>query len=284
MKNILVPIDFSKNSKHAANYALMVAKQLNAHITFLYINAPSIVPEYNLPPGMDQYLSQNQLEAINDLQEFVADVIKTSKLPADRFSQKTEIGFISERIIETAQSIKANLIIMGTKGVSDNFDRWIGTTSQKVMKISECPVWIIPEKASINFPKKFVYAADFQKDELSTKHKIINIVSLFNAKCNVIHVIESRENTKDKNVEILIEPLIKNIENDNISIVNSKGTDTIDGLKSYLKANPTDVLILAHYEKPFLLNIFQPSVTKHFVQNATLPILVISKNNNLFMD
>lgn len=282
MKNILVPIDFSKNSKHAANYALMVAKQLNANITFLYVNMPSIVPEYNLPPGMEQYLSQNQLDAINNMQEFVADFIEKSKLPAERFSQKTEIGFISEKIIEIAKSTKASLIIMGTKGVSDNFDRWIGTTAQKVMKIAECPVWIIPEKASIDFPKKFVYAADFQKDELSTKHKILNIIKYFDAKCNVIHIMESWENTKDKNVEISIEPLYKNIENDNIEIVNTKGKDTIDGLKSYLKANPADVLILAHYEKPFLSKIFETSITKHFVQNATLPILVISKDNNLF--
>lgn len=37
MKNILVPTDFSENSKCAFNYALELAEQLNAAITVVHI-------------------------------------------------------------------------------------------------------------------------------------------------------------------------------------------------------------------------------------------------------
>ena len=75
MKTILVPIDFSKSAKHAAKYAAMVAKQLNANITFLHIYAIPIVSEYNLPPGVEQYIHQNQLDAEVQLQEFINQFI-----------------------------------------------------------------------------------------------------------------------------------------------------------------------------------------------------------------
>jgi nucleotide-binding universal stress UspA family protein len=282
MKTILVPIDFSKNAKHAADYALMVAKQTNAKLCFLYVNAPPLVPEYNLPAGMEQYLAQNQLEAIENMSQFVTDFTKKSKLPADRIDHKIEYGFTAEKIVNVAETIGASLIVMGTKGVSDAFDQWIGTVAQKVMKISNCPVWIIPDKISVHYPKKFIYAADFEKDELSTKHKIYNFVKLFDAECKIVHLVEKADDFENPQILVLQEKLEEDGKNKDTKTTYINETNIVDGLDSFIKANKPDVLVLAHYEKSFLTKIFEKSVTKYFVQKANLPILIVHKDDNLF--
>ncbi|MES2796143.1 MAG: universal stress protein [Bacteroidota bacterium] len=284
MRTILVPIDFSKSAKHAAKYAAMVAKQLNANITFLHIYAIPIVSEYNLPPGVEQYIHQNQLDAEVQLQQFVNEFVGYSKIPADRISQRIDYGFIAEKVVDISKKEKASLIIMGTKGISDAFDRWIGTIAQKVMNISDCPVWIIPEEAPIKFPQQFVYAADFKADELNTQHKIWNLIQLFDAKCNVLHINKNHETHDDAGLEMEVEPLKIGAGDKFLSIRNIKGKSIIEGLETFIKSSKPDVLILAHYDKPFLTKIFEPSVSKHFVQEAKLPILIISKNKNLFFD
>lgn len=276
MKMLLVPIDFSKNAKHAAKYAALVAKQLDASITFLYVQNPPLVPEYNLPPGIEQYLAQNQQEAINNMETFVADFIEDSKLAPHKVLHKITTGFIAEKIVAIAQEIKANMIIMGTKGVSDAFDRWIGTAAQKVMNMAECPVWIIPQNANIHFPKKFIYASDFENDETTTKHKINNIIQLFDATCELVHITENPNTFAKSKMEAIVEQLA---ENNKFSIRTLNGNNVAEALNSYIKIYSPDVLVLAHYTKTFLEKIFEPSITKYFVQEAKLPLLVVNKND-----
>lgn len=273
---LLVPIDFSKNAKHAAKYAALVAKQLDASITFLYVQNPPIVPEYNLPPGIEQYLAQNQQDAINNMETFIADFTKDSKLHAHKILHKIVFGFIAEKIVSIAEEINANMIIMGTKGASDAFDRWIGTAAQKVMEMAQCPLWIIPQNANIHFPKKFIYASDFENDETTTKHKINNIIQIFDATCELVHINENPNTFAKNKMEAIVEQLA---ENNKFSIRTVVGKNVEEALNSYIKIYTPDVLVLGHYSKTFLEKLFEPSLTKYFVQEAKLPLLVVNKND-----
>ncbi len=42
---------------------------------------------------------------------------------------------------------------MGTKRVANLFDKWLGTNTQIVLELAECPVWVIPQNAPLNYPK-----------------------------------------------------------------------------------------------------------------------------------
>ena len=99
MKKILVPTDFSENSKCAFNYAIELAKHLKAEITVVHIYHPSI-------NNMNEFMiiTDNELEAISRklLDEFVKDNKSKSQKEvtvANRIEQKLEIGFVTEKLI-----------------------------------------------------------------------------------------------------------------------------------------------------------------------------------------
>lgn len=85
------------------------------------------------------------------------------------------------------------MIAIGTKGITNEFDKQIGNISQKVKNIAECPVWVDPEKVSLIYPKAIFYAADLIGEEEEAVKKLLAIAKPLDANCDVVHIHENFE-------------------------------------------------------------------------------------------
>jgi nucleotide-binding universal stress UspA family protein len=277
MKTILFPTDFSNNAIHASEYAGMVAKRMNANVVLLNVYTVPTISEYQLPNEIENFINQNKREAQTNLEEFTKLFLKNTGLQPERVSTRVEYGYVSDKIVDTARGMQADMIVMGTKGASDFLDRWLGTNAQKVMKHSDCPVWIIPQKALIHYPQNFLYAADFQEDELLATHKVKQLAEPFGAKCNVVHIHDYFEVNVGHRIEATAHQIGDVFEDDAVSVKTLHRANIIEGLETYIRTHKPDVLALAIHEKSFFDGIFDTSITKHFVQEAHLPILTFKK-------
>lgn len=277
MKTILFPTDFSSNALHASEYAGMVAKRINAQVVLLNVYTIPTISEYQLPNEIENFINQNKRDAQAKLKDFTEIFLKNTGLLPDSVSTRVEYGYVSEKIVDTARALQADLIVMGTKGASDFLDRWLGTNAQKVMKHAECPVWTIPQKAMIHYPQNFLYAADFQEDEVLATHKVMEIAELFGAKCNVVHVHDYFEMNVGHQIEATVHQLNDAFEEEPVSVKSLHRANIIEGLETYIHTHKPDVLALAIHEKSFLNGLFETSISKYFVQNAHLPILTFRK-------
>jgi nucleotide-binding universal stress UspA family protein len=277
MKTILFPTDFSRNAVHASEYAGMVAKRMNAKIVLLNIYAVPTISEYQLPNDIENFINLNKTEAQAKLEEFTKVFLKKTGLSPDRVSTRVEYGYVADKVIDTARALQADMIVMGTKGASNFLDRWLGTNAQKVMKISDCPVWIVPQKALIHYPKNFLYAADFQEDELLATHKIMEMAEPFGAKCEVVHVHDYFEMNVGHQIEETVHQLNDEFEEESVTVKSLHRGNIIEGLETYIHTHKPDVLALSIHEKSFLNGLFETSISKYFVQNAHLPILTFKK-------
>jgi nucleotide-binding universal stress UspA family protein len=278
MKTILFPTDFSANALHASQYAGMLAKSFNANVVLLNVHTIPSVSEYQLPYEIDSLIKFNQKKAEDNLRDFAVHFLQITHLAADRVSQKVEYGFPNEKITETAETIHADMIVMGTKGANNLFDKWLGTHSQEVMKEAKCPVWIIPKNAPINYPQNILYAADFKEDEVVATQKVLSFCSPLGAKCKVVHVHDYFEINVGHSIEEMVKYLENEFENvDDVSFINLKRANIIEGLETYIKTHKPDVLAMALSEKSFFEKLFDSSITKHFVQGSHLPMLIFKK-------
>lgn len=277
MKTILFPTDFSNNAIHASEYAGMVSKRMNAKVVLLNVYTIPTVSEYQLPNEIENFINQNKREAQTKLDEFTRIFLKNTGLQSDKVSTRVEYGYVSDKIVDTARALQADMIVMATKGATDFLDRWLGTNAQKVMKHSDCPVWIVPQKALIHFPQNFLYAADFQEDELLATHKIMEIAEPFGAKCKIVHVHDYFEMNVGHQIEATVHQLNEVFEEEDISVKSLHRANIIEGLETYIRRQKPDVLALAIHEKSLFDRIFDTSITKHFVQEAHLPILTFKK-------
>ena len=277
MKTILFPTDFSDNAVHASEYAGMIAKRMNANVVLLNVYTIPTVSEYQLPNDIENFINQNKREAQANLEEFTKTFLKSTGLQPDKVSTRVEYGYISDKIVDTARAMQADMIVMGTKGATDFLDRWLGTNAQKVMKHANCPVWIIPQKALIHYPQNFLYAADFQEDELLATHKVKELAEPFGAKCMVVHVHDYFEVNVGHRIEATAHQIGDVFDEDIVSVKTLHRANIIEGLETYIRTHKPDVLAMAIHEKSFFDAIFNTSITKHFVQEAHLPILTFRK-------
>lgn len=277
MKTILFPTDFSENATHASRYAGMLAKLYDANLVILHVHHIPMVPESNHSFEVRNAISLNEKGAMEDLEIFTKKFMEDSNLPSERIIQRIEYGFPAEKIVEIADSIKADLIVMGTKGASDMLDKWLGTHAQEVMKTAKCPTFTIPKKVPIDYPQRILYAADFKEDEIAATEKLLNVAKPLGATCKVIHIHEYFEPNVGHIVEETIKELEKKFENEDVTIQQIHRSDIIEGLEAYIKTYKPDVLAMAIHEKSFLSNIFNTSITRHFIQEAQLPMLTFKK-------
>jgi nucleotide-binding universal stress UspA family protein len=236
-----------------------------------------MVPENPMAYEAQSAIESNKQEAILDLEKFASAFISNAHLHPERVSQRVEYGFPADKIVEVANEIKADMIVMGTKGASDFLDKWLGTNAQKVVKEALCPVWIIPSHTHIKQPQKIMYAADFKENETTATQYFLELVKPLETINKVIHINDFFEQNTESVVHEKVNSLREEFKDDNILIRNIKREDIIEGLETYINTFKPNVLALAVHEKSFLERIFETSVTKHFVQEAKLPILTFRK-------
>lgn len=136
--NILIAIDFSENSTYAFDCALMLARQFNAKLTVMHvINEPIDLRGFYVP-----HISFEQLE--KEIEVGAADMMEKfcREKMGDYGNYATSIvtGIPCEEIISMARKIDASLIVVGTHGRTGLDHIIFGSTAERVVRNSPCPV------------------------------------------------------------------------------------------------------------------------------------------------
>ena len=140
-EKILVAIDFSENSDYAFDYALTLAQQFNAELTILHvINEPVDLRGFYVP-----HISFEQLEreiesgATSMMEKFCQEKMKDFK----NYQTGIVTGIPHEEIIRKAQDTGSSLIVIGTHGRTGLDHLIFGSTAERVVRGSFCPVLTI---------------------------------------------------------------------------------------------------------------------------------------------
>ncbi len=138
--NILFCTDFSENSHHAFTYALDLAKTYKSSLLILHVTPPPVHPEQlsiYLPPEKLEELKKFQKDEVNHLlKEYYLK--KLSHFRNFRVVFKEGEPFVE--IIRMARKESAGLIVMGTHGRTGLDHVFFGSTAEKVVRKSPCPV------------------------------------------------------------------------------------------------------------------------------------------------
>lgn len=141
IKNILAPLDFSACSKGAFEAAIAWAKHFAAtvHVLHAYHVPPIVLPDGGFA------LSQ-ELNAKIDAASQTALRVYLEQYASTGVTLKAHVHQAEplEAILDVAEEVDADLIVMGTHGRSGVSRALLGSVAQKVLRASPVPVLIVP--------------------------------------------------------------------------------------------------------------------------------------------
>ena len=144
VRRILCPVDTSDFSRRAVQHAAALAGWYAAEIAVLYVRPVSITPALwfgapvALPPDAD-----GRDQAIAAVREFVADAAGAIPVHA-----MVTDGPVVDEIVRVAGELPADLIVMGTHGLT-GFERLLlGSITEKTLRKAPCPVLTVPRHAA----------------------------------------------------------------------------------------------------------------------------------------
>ncbi len=140
IQTILVPIDFSPDANEALVYAMDLAKAFKARIHLLHVYqlgalAPAPHP-YIFPPEVLMGVRDAAAARLEGIRmRASADGVESS---ADLLPGSPSVG-----IVETAEKVSADLIVMGTRGLSGLRHVMLGSVAERTLRHAPCPVLIV---------------------------------------------------------------------------------------------------------------------------------------------
>lgn len=144
IQRILCPTDFSEFAKGALEQAIVLGRRYEAEIVSLNV-IPTLLPpaagsSVALPPQSDARARQGALDQLARITE-----------PCRAAGLKTRLevreGSVANAIVELAEALPADLLVMGTHGVG-GFERlMLGSVTERVLRRASCPVLTVPRRA-----------------------------------------------------------------------------------------------------------------------------------------
>ena len=269
MKTVLMLTNFSETSRKAITSYLKIHSQLQNDSKFGLLNvysAPKTGQSQLLK--IDDILEQYSLQDLKKEKQQIDKGVGLEKLDIDLISGKGDLVKVINQLNEKRP---IDLIVLGSKGSNILKQLILGSNTDKVVRLSRCPVLVIPENIDFKKPKKIVFATDL-KDCRFEKHfeRLAKIIRFFGAELLILNVY--KETKPDGQIfEELINIYLKDILHSFHYVQNN---DAANGISSFLAENQADMLALIERPGNLLIKMFRHSVTNQLALSAEMPLLV----------
>ena len=272
MKKILVPIDFSKQAEYAAKVAAIIAEETNSELHLLHmlelpteVIDPSNFGAENNSPSTLLYMKRAQEKFEKLTKRYFLRNVKVIK---SVFFHETFDGIIKE-----SQKQNADLIVMGSQGVSGFEEMFVGSNTEKVVRHSDVPVLVVKNEIDDFKLDNLVFASNFDEDGLNTFQNVVSFAKIFNAKIHLLKVNTAQSFEPTLKSQLKIKEFINNsnLENYTINIHNDVTVEM--GILNFAEYIEADVIALNTHGRRGLMNFFSGSVSKDISNHAVLPVI-----------
>lgn len=276
MKKIIIPVDFSKHSEYALETGALLAKKHNAELIVMHMLelSESIFTASSSEKSeetafmlmitnkkFETFLDKPYLEGIT-----VTPMIKHHK--------------VLREVDEVATQLKADLVIMGSKGINDYDGVFTGSNTEKVVRYSNTPVLVVKSKPkSVEF-EAVVLATDFSEDSVSAVSSAMELLNGLSNKVTLLHVNRPNINfASTEEIEERVENFLHKAKHpewkDRITYIADYSVE--NAVMSYANKNNMDAIAMITHGRKGISHLFNGSISEDLVNQSKLPVITLKK-------
>ena len=153
MKKVLIALDYNPTAQKVAEEGFSLAKSMNAEVILLHIITDPVIyttsgyyPIMGFEGNVEMY--PTIVENRDELKKASLKFLDKSKqhLGDETIQTLVKEGDFAETILETAKEYHADIIVMGSHSQKWLENILIGSVTEKVLRITSIPLFIIPTK------------------------------------------------------------------------------------------------------------------------------------------
>lgn len=278
-RKILVAIDGSESSRNALLQAFRLAVDEKCWIT-----VASIIPPYT---------GDLDLTIVGDVRTAIAKPYEDALKEAERLAEtegvliKTvcEEGEAYERIVDLADGLNIDLMVMGRRGLGKFERAMVGSTTARVIGHSQRDVLVVPMHGVVGW-KNILIATDGSKYSRSAVDKAIDFAKAYGGRILVLSVVDVPTELYAEAPQA-VESMIKKAK-EYITDVKRQADvagvpaeifvgegDAAESIVKLAGERNADMIVVGSYGRTGLRRLLMGSVTEKVIGEASCPVLVV---------
>lgn len=267
MKNILVPFDFSHNSRNALEYAAQFAKKMGGAIHIFHAYDRSEVLE-----------GVKVATAISAMEDTKTKMVNQFGMSQDAVLPQVVQGEFLEEVLSHIEKADVDMIVIGTRGASGLRELLLGSNTVHLMKeVRGIPMLVVPDKADFHPLRNILLCSDLHEIADDNALDLVKEIAMaFESDVRLAHV--DKGNGKPTYEKVLEKRREMHIFEPEVDCTYKRivAKDILEGIKYYMdKKSDNDMVAMVYRTHSFIETIFGMNHTHEMAYHTDVPLLVL---------
>ncbi len=276
MAKIIVAIDFSKGSIHALEYAIQFANKYKSNIIMVWVD-DSVSSE--------SVYATSRYDEKSEIKEHFNNIIEQyqDKLLSGTISFKMKKGRVYHEVNNVANKEKADLIIVGTHGVSGYEKFWIGSNAYRIVIYASSPVITIRHGfMHTDGIKQIVLPVDNSSETIQKLAYTAKLAKRFESHVHVLALYSTHLKAIHRKVDNCANFAAKYLEEQNIDYHthSMQAEDITHATIDYSKKNNVDLIAIMTEQEKAKADILLGAYAQQMIYYSPFPVLSVRANQN----
>ncbi|RIV21214.1 universal stress protein [Fibrisoma montanum] len=275
INRILVSVDLSDASKAVLNVAKAMSRRHQAELRLLHVITPE---EYPLTAADNLLVSVPRAEVIEadvqQLHQWANDVLNDHPMP---YSVECRTGTRTDRLVEAAHEIGADLIVMGSQRPEGLLNYVLGAEAYHVIKQAPCPVLTVPEGAAVSDFRQILFPLRPVPGTLNKYDLTRSIARKNSAHLTVLALLSQEESASNDSLTTAMASLNERLSADALDadVFVSETNSAARTVLQQADERHADLIVVTADTTTGLRNLLSGPFFKQIINRATVPVLAV---------
>lgn len=286
MKHILVPTDFSTQADHAMELAARLAQQQGAAVHLVNsVEVPATWQEgrftsavlANKPPREQQALYPEARERVGQARHALEQRAKALSKKKLEVSHEVVPNAAWQEILRLAKAKRTDLIVMGTNGAGALKEAFVGSNTQRVVRMAEQPVITLQHAAPKRFANVVILVGPLEDKPEKAIARMLLPLAGERAKYHLLYVntpgyFQDSDSAMEamRKVAAKLEPEVSLNTCDHFSVA--------EGAIAFARRAGMDLIAVPTHGRSAISAMLNASVAEALVNHSPVPVITVRIN------
>ena len=274
IRKIVIPYDFSETAALALEHGVFMARFYRAEIILIHV-----VESRSFTSALTSAFTKADDEEVKTsanakLKEISDDIHHKSGI---KVTYTTVSGSIYKNIVSIAKNDGADIIIMGTHGVSGFQEFFMGSNAYRVVSEAPCPVITVQQHAKRIGFKNIVLPIDDSSHSRQKVPHITDLASKYNAVVHVAGIMTDSGDLFVRKFKIKVEQVEEYLEKHEVRYTTTyiTGDNLAKMTMNYANEINADLVTIMTEQEPNITGFFLGNYAQQVVNHCKVPVMSI---------